>query len=47
VVYKIIKEHSGEVSVSSREGEGTTFTLTFPVPQGERRLIAWEGNDRE
>ena len=47
VVYKIIKEHSGEVSVSSRAGEGTTFTLTFPVPQGERRLIAWEGNDRE
>jgi signal transduction histidine kinase len=47
VVYKIVKEHSGEVSVSSRAGEGTTFTLTFPIPQGARRLIAWEGNDKE
>ncbi len=47
VVYKIIKEHSGEVSVDSRAGEGTTFTLTFPVPQGERRLIAWGGNGKQ
>ena len=47
VVYKIIKEHRGEVSVSSRAGEGTTFTLTIPVPQGERRLIAWEGDESE
>jgi two-component system, sporulation sensor kinase E len=44
VVYKIMKEHRGEVSVSSRAGEGTTFTLSFPVPQGERRLIAYEGD---
>ncbi len=47
VVYKIMKEHGGEVSVSSRVGEGTTFTLTFPVPQRERRLLAWEGDDKE
>jgi two-component system, sporulation sensor kinase E len=47
VVYKIMKEHHGEVSVSSHEGEGTTFTLTFPVPQGKRRLIAYEGEEQE
>jgi two-component system, sporulation sensor kinase E len=46
VVYKIMKEHRGEVAVSSREGEGTTFALTFPVPQGETRLIAWEGDEK-
>jgi PAS domain S-box-containing protein len=43
VVYKIIKEHRGEIAVSSREGEGTTFTLSFPVPQREKRLIGYEG----
>ena len=42
VVYKIVKEHGGDVSLTSREGEGTTFTLTFPIPERERRLIEWE-----
>ena len=42
VVFKIIKEHQGEVSVKSREGEGTVFTVTLPLPQKERRLIAYE-----
>lgn len=27
---RIMHEHRGEISVSSKEGEGTTFTLTFP-----------------
>ena len=44
VVYKIIKEHGGEISVTSREGEGTTFTLSFPIPESERKLIEWEEN---
>ena len=44
VVYKIIKEHGGEISVTSREGEGTTFALSFPIPEGERKLIKWEEN---
>jgi signal transduction histidine kinase len=42
VVYKIIKEHGGEIAVSSKEGEGTTFTLSFPIPESERRLLEWE-----
>ncbi len=44
LVYKIIKEHLGEVSVSSREGVGTTFTITLPVPQRETRLLSYEGD---
>jgi len=42
VLFKIVKEHRGEVSVKSREGEGTVFTITLPKPQVERRLIAYE-----
>jgi two-component system, sporulation sensor kinase E len=45
LVYKIVKEHGGEISLTSREGEGTTFTISFPVPQGERNLIAWGGKE--
>jgi signal transduction histidine kinase len=41
VVYKIIQEHGGEISLSSKEGDGTTFSLCFPVPESERKLIEW------
>ncbi|MCL2381612.1 MAG: ATP-binding protein [Treponema sp.] len=40
VVFKIIKEHHGEISVRSREGEGSVFFIALPIPQGEQRLIA-------
>lgn len=42
VVYKIVKEHGGEISLTSGEGEGTIFTLSFPIPESERKLIEWE-----
>lgn len=35
VVFKVIKEHGGDISVSSEVGRGTTFTMTFPVPRSE------------
>lgn len=47
VVYKIVKEHKGEISVRSREGVGTTFSITLPVPQKEQRLIGWKGENNE
>jgi len=47
VVYKIMKEHMGEIGVKSREGEGTTFTLTFPIPQKEQKLLGWKGENDE
>jgi two-component system NtrC family sensor kinase len=31
IVYGIIKMHRGQISVSSRVGEGTTFTITLPM----------------
>jgi PAS domain S-box-containing protein len=44
LVFKIIREHQGEIAVKSREGEGTSFTISLPIPQRERRLIGFEGD---
>ena len=43
VVYKIIKEHGGDIIIESVEGEGTTFTINLPVPQNDKRLLDWKG----
>lgn len=40
LVYKIVKEHMGEIQVRSKEGEGTTFSLNFAVPQKEKRMLS-------
>jgi signal transduction histidine kinase len=50
LVFKIIREHHGEITVKSKEGKGTTIVLTFPVPQGEAKLIPfndWESGVSE
>lgn len=44
LVYKVIKEHNGDIAVISRERQGTTFTIALPVPQENRPLI--ESSDR-
>jgi PAS domain S-box-containing protein len=31
VCYGIIKDHGGEIRVDSKEGEGTTFTISLPI----------------
>ncbi len=36
VVYKIMKEHRGDITVESKLGEGSVFTLSFPIPKSER-----------
>ncbi|MDR2943164.1 MAG: PAS domain S-box protein [Treponema sp.] len=43
-VFKIIREHKGEISVSSKEGEGTDFEILLPVLQKVVRMI--EYNDK-
>ena len=43
IVFKIVKEHFGDISVSSRVGEGTTVTLSLPIPQKEKILIDYNG----
>ena len=45
LVFKIVKEHGGEISVKSQMGEGTVFTITLPVPQSSTRLIAFNSGE--
>ena len=40
MVYKIVKEFSGEIGVDSTEGEGTNFVMSFPLPQSETKLLS-------
>ena len=39
MVYKVMKEFSGEIKLQSEKGEGTVFTLFFPLPQSEKKLL--------
>ena len=43
-VYKIVKEHRGEITVDSGTGQGTEFKIILPIPQKERKLIAYNNN---
>ena len=40
VLFKIMKQHGGDVTVHSNLGEGSEFILQIPVPQNERFRIA-------
>ena len=47
LVYKIIKEHDGEIQLKSKVGIGTSFIIKLPVPQKEKHLISWKGESDE
>ncbi len=40
MVYKIIKEFSGEITVDSQENKGSIFMLFFPLRQGEKLALS-------
>ena len=40
MVYKVIKEFSGNILVDSIENEGTKFTIKFPIPQKNTKLLS-------
>jgi len=45
-VYKIIREHNGEITVDSAPETGAEFRISLPVPQKETRLIGFnEGSN--
>ncbi|HOV15058.1 MAG TPA: ATP-binding protein, partial [Spirochaetota bacterium] len=44
IVYKIIKEHNGDLSFSSTKGGETVFTLRFPIKHIEKGLIEYNGD---
>lgn len=37
--YKIIKEFGGDISVASEKFKGTTFKISLPIPQTEKKLL--------
>ncbi|MDR3336499.1 MAG: PAS domain S-box protein [Treponema sp.] len=45
LVFKIIREHQGDMAVTSREGKGANFIITLPVPQKETRLLEFENGE--
>ncbi|MDH5681062.1 MAG: ATP-binding protein [Spirochaetota bacterium] len=42
IVYKIIREHHGNIRLDSAEGEGTSFTITIPCYHQEKRLLNYD-----
>ncbi|MCL2265360.1 MAG: ATP-binding protein [Treponema sp.] len=45
-VYKIIREHHGEITVDSTPGTGAEFRIIFPLPQKETRFIEYDGGKK-
>jgi signal transduction histidine kinase len=41
MVYKIVKEMLGDIDVKSTIGAGTSFVLSFPIPQGDKKALSF------
>jgi two-component system, sporulation sensor kinase E len=44
ITFKIVREHDGEIMVTSRAGHGSTFQISLPIPQKERRLLPFDAS---
>jgi signal transduction histidine kinase len=42
LTYKIIKEHAGDIEVTSKLGSGTIFSVYIPVSPRARRMLEFE-----
>ncbi|MDR3356684.1 MAG: PAS domain-containing sensor histidine kinase [Spirochaetaceae bacterium] len=42
LVFKIVREHSGEICVTSKPGEGACFTIKLPLPRKDNNLLGYE-----
>ncbi|MBN2809305.1 MAG: transporter substrate-binding domain-containing protein [Deltaproteobacteria bacterium] len=42
ITHSIIRKHSGYITVDSKEGRGTTFTIYLPAAQGKPELVRKE-----
>ena len=47
VVFKIIKEHHGEINVKSQKGQGSVFIISLPVLQIDRPLITFKTQEQK
>jgi PAS domain S-box-containing protein len=47
LVYKIVKEHGGDMEVESSQGRGATFSVILPMPQGDQRLLTWREDSND
>jgi len=45
-VYKIIREHHGEITVDSALEGGTEFRINLPIPQKETRMIPYKEKEK-
>ncbi len=39
LVHRVVESHGGSITVRSRRGEGSTFTLTLPLAEVRREVV--------